>query len=1647
MNILFLHPKYGLLKKFKKILLIVVVSLVVLLAVAYLALQSPPVQTWLIGKVTDRLSHQLKTRVEIKGVDFSFFNKMHLLGVLIEDRQKDTILRAGEVTVNVNDWFFLKNRVELKYLGLKDAVIKLQRTDSVWRHQFLLDYFSTPASSSPKKQNAINLDIKDVDLQNIFFKKTDGWLGEDLTFSLGALRLNPDKVDIGKKQIALNSLAITKPYVALHSYEGNRPPRQKSPAVESGEITKDTSSALQWNPELWQVSAGKVTITDGTFKLDNTERAPYPEFDGQHILFSKINVGFKDVKWQADTISTYINLSTQERSGLEVRHLIANAKVTPKEMTFNNLDILTNRSQLKNYFSMKYEDFSDMSDFVTAVRLEGNFDEAKVNSDDIAFFAPALSSWKKEILLSGKITGPVAALNGKNLSLETANGQTQFAGNASLTGLPDINSTFISVEAEKFNTTYNDAVSFIPSLKTITTPDLKSLQYVRFKGNYNGFINDFVTYGTIQTALGTVVTDLNMKLPNVGTPGYSGSISTSHFDLGTLLDNKQFGFISTNTKLKGAGFETGRSSIAVESSIQYFDFNDYRYQDINVNGKLNKNLFDGILVIKDSNANLSVNGLVNFEKAPVFDFTADVVKLNLSKLKFLSQNDLSFSGKIKADFSGKNIDDFLGNARISEATLIKDGFPLSFDTLSLTSDFKDGQKHLNVASNELTANVTGQFSLMNLPNTITSFLSRYYPAYIKAPIGKIENQSFNFDIKTNNITEFIPLTDSLLSGFNNSHITGSINAAENKLQLNLDVPQFKYGQYTFDNVRIDGIGNYDSLLLNGRATDVQVGNNINIPLALFQISAKNDISHVSIFSGGGNNAVEQARLNATVQTFDNGVHVKFAPSTFIVNSKTWSLDDGGELELRKHMPVHGQLVLREGLQEILVKTIPSDIGSWNDIGITLSNINIGDFSPYFLPDNRLEGLLSANVLLENPGSKMRISSQDLSGRSIRFDNDSIGNISAKFYYDLINSELVVNGKTLNPQQKDLAFNVHLYLKDQETQAKNIISLDANRFDLKYLNRFLGFLFSDITGEITGKFDIKGPLNAISVVGKGKLSNAGLRVNFTQCYYKIEDREIALSENEINLDGIVLRDPVTNNPIYLKGNILHSSFDDMFFDLTVSTRKPGTRDNNNNRPVQVLNTTYKDNKLFYGNVKATGSFALLGPANDTYMKIDAIASSTDSSNFTIASSSSKAGEMPDWLVERKFGELMTDSLLKNTESNMTYELDVTATPMVQMKFVMDDLTGDEIKGRGSGTLNIKSGTSEPLAIRGRLDLDEGSYNYTFQSFFPRPFEIIKGNENYISWNGDPMDANINISAQYKAEKVSFAPLTSGTSLDQSYSSTRENVHVTANLSGKLFKPSFKFGIELDPMSNYKNDFNVSNALRQIEGNPNEITRQVTYLIVFNSFAPPESGTNNLGLGNAANELLFSSLSGILFSEINSKLNNELSKMLNTDNISVVFSGSVYNRNILTGGTNSNFGVNQSNFNVAVPISLFKDRFVISLGSSLDVPLQSSLQQNVQFLPDVTAEWLINTSGSIRLNFFYRENMDYLTTASSGAARTKRTGGGISFRREFNKISDLFQNKRKEAQNEMRRMPVSPVIHADSLPAKDSMLRNRKDTTGL
>ncbi|RYF95873.1 MAG: hypothetical protein EOO00_04065, partial [Chitinophagaceae bacterium] len=761
------------LRKFWKILRTTVLVLIAVILLAWLAIQTTPVQNWLVKQVTGRLSKSLGTTVRIKKVDFTLFNTMLLEGTLVEDQQKDTLLYAGTVKVNINDWFFLKDNINLRYIGLEDATINLRRTDSVWNYQFLVDFFSSPVKS--KDTGTIDLAIRKIEFSNIRLFQQDGWRGEDMSFDIRALNLDADKFDAAKKLVRIRNINLDKPVFAIYNYTGNRPdslrPKSLPQVIDS--------TQLRWNPAGWDVMVTRITINDGDFKSDqDVVREKYTYFDPAHIDFDHINASFDNVRWQQDSITAKVKLATKERSGFEVIRLLADMKMHPEAMEFANLDLRTAKSRLRNFYAMRYTSFEDMQSYVSKVRMEADFKDAVIHSDDIAYFAPALKDWNKDLRIKGRASGSVDNLSARNVVVE-AGKDSYLMGSLSLKGLPDIEQTYIDFTATDFRTTYPDAVTLIPGLKDIEQPRLQELGFLKFKGVFTGFISDFVTYGTIQTKLGTVISDVNMKLPEIGPSSYSGNIRINDFDIGRFVDVAQLGRLSFQGKINGRGMNAASLNAELDGDVQSLEFNDYTYHNVNVKGKVAKRLFNGEIVSNDPNLDARLNGLIDFGKnIPEFDFDATIAKADLRKLN-ISKDNIDFNGKFRFDFSGDNIDNFLGTARIFDASIFKNGKKMSFDSLHLESQMMDNNKVITAVSNEFDAALVGEFSIKDLPESFRTFLSKYYPAYIQKRRVLTSNENFSFVITTKQVDEYLQFVTDDFHGFNFSTITGRINTREN----------------------------------------------------------------------------------------------------------------------------------------------------------------------------------------------------------------------------------------------------------------------------------------------------------------------------------------------------------------------------------------------------------------------------------------------------------------------------------------------------------------------------------------------------------------------------------------------------------------------------------------------------------------------------------------------------------------------------------------------------------------------------------------------------------------------------------------------------------------------------------------------------
>jgi hypothetical protein len=1477
-------------------------------------------------------------------------------------------LYAGSALVNVNDWFFTKNNITLKDIQLNDAIIHVQRRSKEWNYQFILDYFQD--TTKEKQKSNLVLDLKKLRLKNLRFISTDYWIGENMSASIQGLDVNIKETDFKKSKFKIDEINITKPLFSLFNYDGTRTPQEKK-NLESKTIlqTKEKNDLL--------IAIKKINIQDGVFMNDElTTRKKYTDkFDELHFKFDKINGTIEDAVFNNGQLTAKVNVNTKESCGLDIKKLEANVKMNGEVMEFKNLDIITNKSRIGNYYAMHYVNFNeDMKNFITNVKLEGDLKESKVHTDDIAFFAPELSDWHRLVLVNGIVNGTIDQLKIKDAYLKT--NQTTIKGDLNLKNIPDVDHLFLVFNSTGSTTNFNELTRFIPSISKIKQPQLTRLGNIYFKGHFTGFLHDFVADGNINTDLGNIQSDIKIVLPEKGIPTYSGNLKTTRFNLGEFINNNLLGSISLDGHIEGSGFTIKDMKNSFNGTIPQIEFNGYNYKNIRTNGSFKNNKFTGSISILDSNLMLkNLAGEIGFYQDKIgFNLQADVEKANLKNLKISKQN-LSFGGKFNLNFSGSNIDDFLGQAEIFDANLSNDNNKLSFEKLILSSSIDGNIKNLSLVSNELNASINGKFKIMELPNAFNLFLHKYYPSYISEPKKYVSNQEFDFDIKTNNIQDYLSLINKNISGGNNANIKGNLNLSKNELNVQADIPEFGYQEKKFNNIKIDGKGNLNNLSATIEVEQIQFADSLIFPKSQLSLVTKNDSSQIA-FKTSTNGTMNEADLHALVTTYSDGASMLFYPSTFIINDKKWQLKENGEISMRSNVISASEISLTHDQERISISTSLDEINNHSNIKAELNDIMLEDFFPLLFTDPEIKGKLSGTANLNDPFGKMNI---DFMGKvdSLMIEKKLVGNI---FMNGISNAQTGLVEYRAKSNDTTNIFEVEGHYNYKDSSEKQLLtSIKGKKINLSLLEPYLGDVFSQLEGEATTDLVISGGPNNRQIIGNAMINNGILKSEFTQVRYFVKQQPIVFKADEIDFNFISISDSLKNTAT-VNGKITHHFFDDFEFkNLVVESDK-----------LSLLNTTKRDNAQFYGNIIGSAKMNLNGKLNNLKLNITGEPMSVDSSQIYISTSDQMETNTVNYIDFVKFGKELKEKPSAE-KTNILISLNIKANPACKVDVILDEETGDVIKGQGNGNFAITFGNVEPLKIRGNYALTKGKYTFNFQTFLTYPFTLNRGN---ISWNGDPYQALIDIDANYDAENVDLSVLSSNNGFVQ-----KTNIKIIAHLSGVLQKPTVKFDFELPENSEARRNDIIVKRLAEFKNDENEMNKQVASLLLFNTFII--GNQNFLTQGNASS-LITNTIGGMVSSLLTTFFNKELEKAT---------------KGILSTYININPTLDlqksasslQANIRAGLKILLNK-RLVMLVGGNLDYnnpTYTQQLEKKGLLTPDITIEWAINKDGSLRVVGFNRSSIDFTLN------QRNRSGLQLSYRKDMNKITDIFKSRKRIA----------------------------------
>ncbi|MEO7044168.1 MAG: AsmA family protein, partial [Ferruginibacter sp.] len=185
------RKKRSLIAKAGRVLAWIIGSLILLIILVLLLIQTAPVQNFARKKIVTYLENKLKTKVEIGKLDIKFPTSLSLQNVFLEDQSKDTLVYGGELRVNLGMFKLIKGDIDVNEIYLDNIVAKVKRLppDSTFNFQFIIDAFGSSKPATPKEEDtsAVKINIDRIIVKNTRVVYKDALTGNDMDLTIGDL--------------------------------------------------------------------------------------------------------------------------------------------------------------------------------------------------------------------------------------------------------------------------------------------------------------------------------------------------------------------------------------------------------------------------------------------------------------------------------------------------------------------------------------------------------------------------------------------------------------------------------------------------------------------------------------------------------------------------------------------------------------------------------------------------------------------------------------------------------------------------------------------------------------------------------------------------------------------------------------------------------------------------------------------------------------------------------------------------------------------------------------------------------------------------------------------------------------------------------------------------------------------------------------------------------------------------------------------------------------------------------------------------------------------------------------------------------------------------------------------------------------------
>ena len=1605
-------------KKGLKYIKYLVIGIILILIIGMVLLQLPAVQTKIVNQINQGLSEKLGNQMSIDNVSIDYLNYVDLEGIYIEDLAGDTLALVDHLAVKVSLWGLIKNELLITEATLKGADIRLQREDlnKAYNFQFLIDAF-TPKNDQ-NKDTRLAFDIDELQLLQTHFELVNG--SDLLEFDLQKAGIEISHLDINSKKISVSDLALSDADVSylFDSKTSDTPKTLKFPSsaweIDIANInTKHIN--LQYKENITHLKTDRIAFNNLAFEDINLE-AKFLHLDNTLVSgqIDKLSLD-EQSGFSLTNLTTAFSLNEK---GINIPTLQAQTPMSTlnniTHLSFNQFSDLKNPKSLQissifdktkinirdaRYFSQAlskkfFANINESEHIILDGKLEGNTESLRMDklvaripgiinttingtasdildketfSFDIQFKELKTSSTKLGKILSpgtlpialdafgnvdiqGAFKGSLNKFDVRNLEFKSeASTSAKLSG--TVNDILDKEKLLLDLQIEQLNTHLEDIKGFI---KGELPPAIKNAGAISYTGAYTGTLKDFDLDGKLNTDIGSAETDVQLTFDNSYTgASYSGEIQLQDFDLGAVLNNEDFGTISLSIDADGEGLNIASMNSQMKMNVAKLVYRDVTYENFTFNGIVDQKKINGDFSINNPNAVAEFHGLLDLNgEQPEMNFILDIDTLSLREMN-LSNQDISLSGKMDIKGRGNTIDDFIGNVQMESFNLRKDTLTYHTDKLSISADqISSDYKEFYFDTDGIDASIKGDFNISQIPIYAKDIVDEYIPIqWLASQENKMDRELRTKEIFDANLKieseDFLHLFLPKLEKFEDLDLQARVNSEQDSLLINGTLKNIQYDRFTTHNLKLFATNRENSIVNTLSFEDFNGIGNFEFPRNTIKTVLQKDKLTVDV--GVQNDSLQNLlAFGGDLTNVDKIYEFKF-DEKLQLDSTIWTIKKQNNIQFKKDYLYVDQLEISKDQQSLSLQSEKSKILGDTPLKVLVDNFNIHELTNLMALENDfLYGTANADLVIQDIFTDPNYAG-DISAKELILNQTELGEIrleaSKRTNSSILDIELSLDGKQ-NYLEGSGTFDVASKAVDFKTTFDSL--------NIATIEPYIENIISNSQGTVAGTLRIGGTTDKPIINGKVNTNSLATTVNFSQARYKLNNQTIFIEDSKFALDNLLLTDE-EGRQARISGAIKHQDFKDFNYDLDINTEA-----------FQILNTTKEDNPLFYGNLILEAQAKVIGPLKLPQLSVEA--NSLKGTKFHLSPFvESDAVSQDNYIIFIDSQEVndSLQSIIYELTNNLPLdlELNLSVDKETEFQFILDPNTGDKLTCFGDANLQVKVEPDGQINVFGTYLIDNGKYEFSYAKVINKEFAINKGGS--VTFQGDPLLAQINVEAAYNTKATPIAILDGNTGLSDAETNVlqkRSGVQVSLNIDGTINNPDLGFDLKfLD--NDIQNNATIERKLADIRADEQELYNQVFGLILFNTFISTSGPTISLNTGS---NIALKSVTGLVESRLNQLASNYIKGIdliVNVDSYNSTFIDETQNTSV------TEFGLGASK-------SFFNDRLTFQALGNIDVDNRTKGAAFSSIAGDFIIEYKLNSKGNITLEAFRKSDFDVL-----------------------------------------------------------------------